>query len=372
MDFLLAPAEVRVLGSLLEKDITTPEYYPLTMNALLNACNQRSNRDPVVHYDEDAISIALDTLRNKGFIVNITGGSNRVTKFAHRIGDRLNLGRRELAVLCELMLRGAQTPGELRQRASRFYEFDDLEEVETVLRTLMERQPGSAGSPTAAPPRCPRGTVRAPSVRAASPRCTCGHTHRRRPCACRIYRRRPAERPRVRGPGPSCRGQRPEDPVRGFSAAVRIIMSDDLRKVFVDPSGEAGKAAGDSRRTVRVRRVDECESMDEIFRHCLPAFGGAYLRRLYTILDTAIGMGCPLTVSIAGPVTVSGQHQTWLIPLLETGWVAYLVDDRRRVLSRRTSVAGRTPRVHPRSSDLWRRCGLAGRAHHPCDGYGVR
>jgi len=141
VDFLLAPAEVRVLGSLLEKDITTPEYYPLTMNALLNACNQRSNRDPVVHYDEDAISIALDTLRNKGFIVNITGGSNRVTKFAHRIGDRLNLGRRELAVLCELMLRGAQTPGELRQRASRFYEFDDLEEVETVMRTLMERQP---------------------------------------------------------------------------------------------------------------------------------------------------------------------------------------------------------------------------------------
>src|SRR5947208_10876794 len=101
-------------------------------------------------------------------------------------------------------------------------------------------------------------------------------------------------------------------------------MSDDLRKVFVDPSGEAGKGAGVSRRTERVRRVDECESMDDIFRHCLPAFGGAYLRRLYTILDRAIGTGCPLTLSIAGPVTVSGQHQAWLIPLLETGWVAYL------------------------------------------------
>ena len=75
---------------------------------------------------------------------------------------------------------------------------------------------------------------------------------------------------------------------------------------------------------VRVRRVDECESLDEIFRHCLPAFGGAYLRRVYTILDRAIGMGCPLTLSIAGPVTVSGQHQAWLIPLLETGWIAYL------------------------------------------------
>ncbi len=79
-----------------------------------------------------------------------------------------------------------------------------------------------------------------------------------------------------------------------------------------------------NRRTVRVRRVDECATLDELFRHCLPAFGGAYLRRLYTILDRAIGMGCPFTLAIAGPVTVSGQHQAWLIPLLETGWVAYL------------------------------------------------
>ena len=77
-------------------------------------------------------------------------------------------------------------------------------------------------------------------------------------------------------------------------------------------------------RAVRVRRVDECQSLDEIFRHCLPAFGGAFLRRVYTILDTAIGAGCPLTLSISGPVTVSGQHQAWLIPLLESGWVAYL------------------------------------------------
>ena len=78
------------------------------------------------------------------------------------------------------------------------------------------------------------------------------------------------------------------------------------------------------RRTVRVRRVDEVNSLDELFRHCLPAFGGAYLRRIYEILDRAIGQGCPLTLAIAGPVTVSGQHQAWLIPLLETGWVAYL------------------------------------------------
>jgi deoxyhypusine synthase len=78
------------------------------------------------------------------------------------------------------------------------------------------------------------------------------------------------------------------------------------------------------RRTVRVKRVDQAQSLDDMFRHCLPAFGGAYLRRVYAILDRAIGMGCPLTLAIAGPVTVSGQHQTWLLPLLETGWVAYL------------------------------------------------
>src|SRR5919199_653891 len=80
----------------------------------------------------------------------------------------------------------------------------------------------------------------------------------------------------------------------------------------------------ESRRQVNVKRVDECGSLHELFIHCLPAFGGAYLRRIYSILDRAIGMGCPLTVSIAGPVTVSGQHLTWLIPLLETGWVAYI------------------------------------------------
>src|ERR1700688_1085588 len=78
------------------------------------------------------------------------------------------------------------------------------------------------------------------------------------------------------------------------------------------------------KRTVQVRRVDECDTLDELFRHCLPAFGGAFLRRIYTILDQAIGMGCPVTLAVSGPVTVSGQHQAWLIPLLETGWVAYL------------------------------------------------
>ncbi len=143
MDLRLGPVEARILGALLEKDITTPEYYPLTLNALVNACNQKSNRDPVVAYGETEVSLALDEAKQKGFVTAITGGSNRVSKFGHRIGERLNLGRREVAILCELMLRGPQTPGELRSRAARLYEFEDLEEVEIVLRGLMEREPGA-------------------------------------------------------------------------------------------------------------------------------------------------------------------------------------------------------------------------------------
>ena len=141
MDFVLTPAEARILGALLEKDITTPEYYPLTLNALVNACNQKSNRDPVVAYDETSVSLALDEAKHKGFVIAISGGSNRVPKYGHRIGERLNLGRREVAILCELMLRGPQTPGELRSHAARLYEFEDLDEIEIVLRGLMERQP---------------------------------------------------------------------------------------------------------------------------------------------------------------------------------------------------------------------------------------
>ncbi len=99
-------------------------------------------------------------------------------------------------------------------------------------------------------------------------------------------------------------------------------MAEDLRSALTGHATVPDGARG--RRTVRVRRVDECDTLDELFRHCLPAFGGAYLRRIYTILDQAIGMGCPLTLAVAGPVTVSGQHHAWLIPLLETGWIAYL------------------------------------------------
>ena len=136
----LDAAEVRVLGCLVEKEAATPEYYPLTLNALLNACNQKSNREPVVSYDEDTVADALDSLRAKGLITVLTGGGNRVPKYGHRLQERLNLGRREMAVLCELMLRNGQTTGELRDRASRMHRFSDVEEVESVLRVLAERE----------------------------------------------------------------------------------------------------------------------------------------------------------------------------------------------------------------------------------------
>ena len=148
MDFSLDADEVRVLGSLLEKEITTPEYYPLSLNALLNACNQKSNRDPVVHFEEETLERVLYTLRDKGLTVNITGAGSRVPKFGHRLSEKLNLGRRELAILCELMVRGPQTLGELRTRAERMHHFDDISEVETVLDRMPElvtrlpRRPG--------------------------------------------------------------------------------------------------------------------------------------------------------------------------------------------------------------------------------------
>jgi hypothetical protein len=148
MDLSLDADEVRVLGSLLEKEVTTPEYYPLSLNALLNACNQKSNRDPVVHFDENTLERALYTLRDKGLTLNITGAGSRVPKFGHRLSEKLNLGRRELAILCELMLRGPQTLGELRTRAERMHPFDDLAEVESVIDHLPElvtklpRRPG--------------------------------------------------------------------------------------------------------------------------------------------------------------------------------------------------------------------------------------
>ena len=134
---LLDEAEARALGSLIEKDMSTPDYYPLSLNALINACNQKSNRDPVMHLDEDAVGRALDGLRDKELVRVTTEG--RVPKYAHRASETLSLGNRELAILCVLLLRGQQTVGELRGRAQGLYSFDDLEAVEACLRRLMER-----------------------------------------------------------------------------------------------------------------------------------------------------------------------------------------------------------------------------------------
>ena len=140
MDWQLDPAEVRVLGALLEKEIATPEYYPLSLNALVNACNQKSNREPVVAYDDDTVEDALERLRLKGLASRITGRDSRVPKHEQRFTEKFNLGRREAAILCVLMLRGPQTPGELRGRSERLHTFDDLDEVESTLGRLTEME----------------------------------------------------------------------------------------------------------------------------------------------------------------------------------------------------------------------------------------
>lgn len=141
LDLTLSPEEVRVLGALLEKDLTTPEYYPLSLNALVNACNQKSNRDPVVEYDEEAVRAALSALDQRGLGGEARGHDSRVAKFGHRFGEIFNLGRGELALICTLLLRGPQTPGELRSRTDRMHRFDDLDVLEGCLRRLEERQP---------------------------------------------------------------------------------------------------------------------------------------------------------------------------------------------------------------------------------------
>ncbi|MGI8991419.1 MAG: YceH family protein [Bryobacteraceae bacterium] len=137
----LDPIETRVLGALLEKESTTPEYYPLSLNALVNACNQKSNRHPVVSFDERTVLPAIESLRGKRFAAVVVG-SGRVNKYAQRFSETLNLGRREMALLCALMLRGQQTLGELRDRSERMHNFADLEEVESCLQRLGEWESG--------------------------------------------------------------------------------------------------------------------------------------------------------------------------------------------------------------------------------------
>jgi uncharacterized protein YceH (UPF0502 family) len=141
MDIQLNEIEVRVLGALLEKEITTPDYYPLSLNALINACNQKSNREPVMNLDEGAVREALDSLNGTGLAGPISSAESRVTKYAHRLQEAFNFDRRETALLCVLFLRGPQTPGELRGRTERMYRFDGLEAVESALHRLIDREP---------------------------------------------------------------------------------------------------------------------------------------------------------------------------------------------------------------------------------------
>jgi len=141
VNLVLNEVEARVLGALLEKEITTPEYYPLSLNALVNACNQKSNRDPVMNLEEDSVRAALRALHDNSLARSISAADSRVTKYEHRLQEAFNFDRREAAIFCELLLRGPQTPGELRSRAERMHHFDDLNEVQSALQRLMSRQP---------------------------------------------------------------------------------------------------------------------------------------------------------------------------------------------------------------------------------------
>jgi uncharacterized protein YceH (UPF0502 family) len=141
MNIILNDVETRVLGSLVEKDVTTPDYYPLSLNALVNACNQKNNRDPVMHLQEDAVQEALSTLQDKRLAGPTSSADSRVTKYEHRLQEAFNFTRGETAVLCVLLLRGPQTPGELRGRTERMHRFEDLTEVQSTLQRLMQHDP---------------------------------------------------------------------------------------------------------------------------------------------------------------------------------------------------------------------------------------
>jgi uncharacterized protein YceH (UPF0502 family) len=137
----LSAAEARALGALVEKEITTPDYYPLTLNALINACNQRSNREPVMDLDEDDTRQALHGLENKGLAGRARSADGRVTKYEHWLGEAFNFSRAETALICVLLLRGPQTPGELRGRTERMHRFEEISDVLAGLQKLMEREP---------------------------------------------------------------------------------------------------------------------------------------------------------------------------------------------------------------------------------------
>src|SRR5260221_2908603 len=137
----LSDVEARVLGALIEKDITTPDYYPLSLNALVNACNQKNNRDPVMSLEESAVRDALASLHDQRLAGPAGGADSRVTKYEHRLQEVFNFDRREIAVVCVLLLRGPQTPGELRSRTDRMYHFEALDDIVSTLDRLAQRQP---------------------------------------------------------------------------------------------------------------------------------------------------------------------------------------------------------------------------------------
>lgn len=149
---VLDSEELRVLGALMEKSKTTPEYYPMTLNGLTAACNQKTSRNPVVNYDDQVVTLILDRLKRKGLAATVTGGGSRVIKYRHTIALNYEFTPDELAVLCLLFLRGPLTPGEINSNSGRLYEFDDLAEVQAVIEKLssgeqpyikqLERQPG--------------------------------------------------------------------------------------------------------------------------------------------------------------------------------------------------------------------------------------
>lgn len=141
MTTILSDIEVRVLGSLVEKQVTTPEYYPLTLNSLTLACNQKNNRSPVTSYSEEEVAQALETLREKNLTYVFYGSTSRVPKYKHVMTEVLHLSAAELAVMCVLLLRGPQTTGELTTRGFRLHEFSGLEEVDATLNALMTREP---------------------------------------------------------------------------------------------------------------------------------------------------------------------------------------------------------------------------------------
>ncbi|MGA8528529.1 MAG: YceH family protein [Acidobacteriaceae bacterium] len=141
MDIVLTPVQARVLGSLMEKEATTPEYYPLSLNALVNACNQKNNREPVMQLNEEEVRMALHRLQDQGLAGPARGLDSRVTKYEHHLQEVFNFTRGEAAIMCVLLLRGPQTPGELRGRSERMHRFEELDDVLSALQKLMQREP---------------------------------------------------------------------------------------------------------------------------------------------------------------------------------------------------------------------------------------